>query len=237
MFFPDQHLGRNTALGMGITLDQMPVWDPYAEALGGSSEEQLARSKVILWKGHCSVHTRFTVRQIEQLRAQHPGIRVIVHPETPWEVVQAADDSGSTEYIIKTVKESPVGSIWAVGTEIHLVNRLARQIAPDRTVLSDAAPDLLGLRGYGQLDLLHRAAVCGGAVLPRHGRYRPRHADLRALSDDAQHPVRRSDDVGRLHRYVNEAAPRGAASSFPPRTIDPSARWHPRCTTSLRKGG
>ena len=91
---------------------------------------------MILWKGHCSVHAKFTVRQIENLRAQHPGLRVIVHPEVPWDVVQAADDSGSTEYIIKTVKESPVGSIWAVGTEIHLVSRLAQQVAPDRTVLS-----------------------------------------------------------------------------------------------------
>ena len=91
---------------------------------------------MILWKGHCSVHARFTVRQIENLRAQHPGLRVIVHPEVPWDVVQAADDSGSTEYIIKPVKESPVGSVWAVGTEIHLVNRLAQQVAPDRTVLS-----------------------------------------------------------------------------------------------------
>ena len=91
---------------------------------------------MILWKGHCSVHARFTVRQIENLRAQHPGLRVIVHPEVTWDVVQAADDSGSTEYIIKTVSESPVGSVWAVGTEIHLVNRLARQVQPDRTVLS-----------------------------------------------------------------------------------------------------
>jgi quinolinate synthase len=91
---------------------------------------------MILWKGHCSVHAKFTVRQIENLRAQHPGLRVIVHPEVTWDVVQAADDSGSTEYIIKTVKESPVGSIWAVGTEIHLVSRLAEQVAPDRTVLS-----------------------------------------------------------------------------------------------------
>jgi quinolinate synthase len=91
---------------------------------------------MLLWKGHCSVHARFTVRQIEHLRAQHPGLRVIVHPEVPWDVVQAADDSGSTEYIIKAVKDSPAGSTWAVGTEIHLVTRLASQVAPDRTVLS-----------------------------------------------------------------------------------------------------
>ena len=91
---------------------------------------------MLLWKGHCSVHARFTVRQIENIRAQHPGVRVIVHPEVPLDVVQAADDSGSTEYIINQVTDSPAGSIWAVGTEIHLVNRLARQLHPERTVLS-----------------------------------------------------------------------------------------------------
>jgi quinolinate synthase len=91
---------------------------------------------MILWKGHCSVHERFTVQQIAATRAQHPGVRVIVHPEVPWAVVQAADDSGSTEYIIKTVSDSPEGSVWAVGTEVHLVNRLAQQVAPARTVIS-----------------------------------------------------------------------------------------------------
>jgi quinolinate synthase len=135
LFLPDQHLGRNTAYKLGVPLDEMVVWDPN-EIWGGLEPEAVKKARMILWKGHCSVHSRFTVRQIQNLRAQHPGIRVIVHPEVTWDVVQAADDSGSTEYIIKTVKESPVGSIWAVGTEIHLVNRLARQVAPDRTVLS-----------------------------------------------------------------------------------------------------
>jgi len=135
LFLPDQHLGRNTAFKMGVPLDQMVVWDPN-EVWGGLTPEQVRGARVILWKGHCSVHIRFTVRQIEQLRAQHPGLRVIVHPEVPWEVVQAADDSGSTEYIIGQVKNSPPGSIWAVGTEVHLVNRLADQVAPQRTVLS-----------------------------------------------------------------------------------------------------
>jgi quinolinate synthase len=135
LFLPDQHLGRNTAYKMGVPLDDMVVWDPN-EIFGGLDPDQVKRARIILWKGHCSVHTRFTVRQIENLRAQHPGLRVIVHPEVPWDVVQAADDSGSTEYIIKTVKNSPAGSVWAVGTEIHLVNRLAREVAPDRTVLS-----------------------------------------------------------------------------------------------------
>jgi quinolinate synthase len=135
LFLPDQHLGRNTAYSLGVPLDQMVVWDP-SEIWGGLEPDAVKRARMILWKGHCSVHTRFTVRQIENIRAQHPGVRVIVHPEVPWEVVQAADDSGSTEYIIKTVSDSPVGSKWAVGTEIHLVNRLARQVQPDRTVLS-----------------------------------------------------------------------------------------------------
>ena len=135
LFLPDQHLGRNTAYKMGVPLDQMVIWDPN-EIFGGLDPDQVAHARIILWKGHCSVHTRFTVRQIEQLRAFHPGIRVIVHPEVPWDVVQAADDSGSTEYIIRQVKNSPAGSIWSVGTESHLVNRLAREVAPERTVLS-----------------------------------------------------------------------------------------------------
>jgi len=135
LFLPDQHLGRNTAHKLGIPLDQIVVWDPN-EIWGGLEPDAVQRARIILWKGHCSVHTRFTVRQIENIRSQHPGVRVIVHPEVPLDVVQAADDSGSTEYIIKTVSESPIGSVWAVGTEIHLVNRLARQMQPDRTVLS-----------------------------------------------------------------------------------------------------
>ena len=135
LFLPDQHLGRNTAEKMGIPLDEMVVWDPN-EIFGGLDPEAVARARMILWKGHCSVHTRFSAQQIRTLRTQHPGIRVIVHPEVPWDVVEEADDSGSTEYIIKQVTDSAVGSVWAVGTEIHLVNRLAQQLAPDRTVLS-----------------------------------------------------------------------------------------------------
>jgi len=135
LFLPDQHLGRNTAYKLGVPLDRMVVWDPN-EIWGGVEPDAVKRARMILWKGHCSVHARFTVRQIENIRVQHPGIRVIVHPEVPWDVVQAADDSGSTEYIIKTVKDSPVGSTWAVGTEIHLVNRLAHEVQPHRTVIS-----------------------------------------------------------------------------------------------------
>jgi quinolinate synthase len=135
LFLPDQHLGRNTAFKMGVPLDEMVVWDPH-EIWGALEADATRRARMILWKGHCSVHTRFTVRQIDNIRREHPGVRVIVHPEVPLEVVQAADDSGSTEYIITQVKASPAGSVWAVGTEIHLVNRLARDVQPDRTVLS-----------------------------------------------------------------------------------------------------
>ena len=135
LFLPDQHLGRNTAYKMGVPLDRMVVWDPN-EMWGGVDADAVHQSRMILWKGHCSVHARFTVRQIENIRKEHPGVRVIVHPEVPLEVVQAADDAGSTEYIINQVKSSPAGSVWAVGTEVHLVSRLARDVQPDRTVLS-----------------------------------------------------------------------------------------------------
>ena len=136
LFLPDQHLGRNTAYyKLGIPLDEMVVWDPN-EIFGGLDPEQVKRARMILWKGHCSVHERFTVAQIEAIRRQHLGIRVLVHPEVPWAVVKAADDNGSTEYILKTVRNSPKGSAWAVGTEVHLVNRLANEVAPDRTVIS-----------------------------------------------------------------------------------------------------
>jgi quinolinate synthase len=135
LFLPDQHLGRNTAYKMGVPLDQMAVWDPN-EVWGGLEPNEAKAARLLLWKGHCSVHTRFTVKQIENVRKQHPGIRVIVHPETTWDVVQAADDNGSTEYIMKQVRASAPGSVWAVGTEIHLVNRLANEVAPERTVVT-----------------------------------------------------------------------------------------------------
>jgi quinolinate synthase len=127
MFFPDQHLGRNTALGMGITLDQMPVWDPRADSLGGNSEQQLRNSKVILWKGHCSVHQMFRPEYVRMFRDKHPGIKILVHPECPREVFELADASGSTSKIIKTVEASPPGTKWAIGTELHLVNRLKQE--------------------------------------------------------------------------------------------------------------
>jgi quinolinate synthase len=135
LFLPDQHLGRNTAYKMGVPLEAMVVWDPE-QPDGGVPADELRRARIILWKGHCSVHMRFRVAQIAQVRSEHPDVRVIVHPECTWEVVQAADESGSTERIIERVSASPAGSTWAVGTEIHLVNRLARQQQPSRRVLT-----------------------------------------------------------------------------------------------------
>ena len=135
LFLPDQHLGRNTAWRMGVPLDRMVVWDPH-EPYGGLTRAQLEHATLILWKGHCSVHVRFTARQVEQVRREHPGIRVIVHPEVPFDVLQAADDCGSTEYILKTVRDGEPGSSWAVGTEVHLVHRLADEVAPSKTVVS-----------------------------------------------------------------------------------------------------
>ncbi len=133
LFFPDQHLGRNTARMMGIPLAQMPLWDPR-QPLGGNAPSALRDSRVLLWKGHCSVHQMFRPEHAARLREQHPGIQVLVHPECMMSVVDTADLVGSTEYILKTVAEAPAGSAWAIGTELHLVNRLAAE-HPDQTVL------------------------------------------------------------------------------------------------------
>ena len=126
LFFPDQHLGRNTAKAMGIPLQQMPMWDPR-KPLGGNSEQAIRDAKVILWHGFCSVHKRFTVQQIAQARQQYPGVRVIVHPECPMEVVDAADESGSTDYIRKAIEGATEPTVFAIGTEVNLVQRLAAQ--------------------------------------------------------------------------------------------------------------
>jgi quinolinate synthase len=135
LMLPDQHLGRNTAAKIGVPLDQMVVWDPN-EMWGGLKADDVQGAKLILWKGHCSVHTRFTTQQIEAFRKKYPGGRVIAHPECTYDVVQAADESGSTEGIINAVKNSPAGSTWAVATEIHLVNRLMNEVAPEKTVVT-----------------------------------------------------------------------------------------------------
>jgi quinolinate synthase len=126
-FFPDQHLGRNTSLKMGITNEQMPVWDPYADSNGGNSADAILNSKVVLWKGHCSVHQMFRKEHVAAFRQQIPGIKILVHPECPQEVNDIADLSGSTGYIIRTVKSAPAGTKWAIGTELHLVNRLKKE--------------------------------------------------------------------------------------------------------------
>ncbi len=132
LFFPDQHLGRNTAKAMGIAGKQMPMWDPR-KALGGNDADALRDARVILWHGFCSVHKRFSVAQIDAARARFPGVRVIVHPECPMEVVDAADEAGSTDYIVKAIAAAAPGQVFAIGTEVNLVQRLAGQ-HPEHTI-------------------------------------------------------------------------------------------------------
>ena len=132
LFLPDQHLGRNTGAQKGIPLEEMIVWNPF-KPLGGNTKEQLKDAKIILWQGHCSVHTRFTIKQIEKARTEHPDITVIAHPECTLDVVNAADFSGSTEFIKDKINASAAGSTWAVGTEISLVNRIAAE-NPDKNI-------------------------------------------------------------------------------------------------------
>ncbi len=137
LFLPDQHLGRNTAvLKLGMSLDDCVVWDPR-QPQGGLSAEALARARVILWKGHCSVHGRFSPDVVDEVRARRPGIQVLVHPECTYEVVTRADLVGSTEFIIKTVDAAPPGSRWAIGTELNLVQRLARRHPEQEIVFLD----------------------------------------------------------------------------------------------------
>jgi quinolinate synthase len=133
LFFPDQHLGRNTAYAMGYPLDRMVVWDPKLD-LGGNSERDLRDADFVLWKGHCSVHALFRPEHVDDVRAKYPDMKVIVHPECKWEVVQKADMAGSTAYIVKTIEAAPPGSEWAIGTEVHLVNRL-RQQHPEQKII------------------------------------------------------------------------------------------------------
>ncbi len=134
LFLPDQHLGRNTAvLSLGLSLEDCVLWNPW-KPMGGLTEDQILGAKMILWRGHCSVHGRFTKESIDELRNRVEGIQIIAHPECQHEVVTAADVVGSTEKIIQTVSNSPAGSKWAVGTELNLVSRLAAA-NPDKTVL------------------------------------------------------------------------------------------------------
>ncbi len=134
LFLPDQHLGRNTAFAMGIPLDQCVVWDPFM-IMGGTTVERLRKAKIILWKGHCSVHQRFLPEHVDVIRQRHPGIQVIVHPECRWEVCQKAEGIGSTERLIKFIADAPAGTSFAVGTEIHLVNRMGKEFAKDNKMV------------------------------------------------------------------------------------------------------
>ncbi|HMO81136.1 MAG TPA: quinolinate synthase NadA [Pyrinomonadaceae bacterium] len=138
-FFPDQHLGRNTGAKFGIPLEKMVVWDPHKE-LGGNTADELRDAKLILWRGHCSVHGRFKDWHVDKIRYEVPGVQVLVHPECTYEVVQKSDLNGSTSFIIKTVENAPPGSKWAIGTEVNLVNRLADRF-PDKEIHL-LAPDL-----------------------------------------------------------------------------------------------
>jgi quinolinate synthase len=129
-FLPDQHLARNAGYALGVPLDEMAVWDPFRPQ-GGLTREQLQHARIILWKGHCSVHQRFLPEHVDKVRNRYPGIRVIVHPECRWEVCQKADATGSTERLLRLIREAPAGTRFAVGTEIHLVNRMAREFAAE----------------------------------------------------------------------------------------------------------
>lgn len=151
LFLPDQHLGRNTAYDLGVPLDAMAVWDSVREQF--ECDGDLADVKIILWKGHCSVHALFTVENVEQVRKNHPDAKIIVHPECSREVVALADDAGSTKYIIETIKASEPGTKWAVGTEMNLVNRLTQQFT-DKEVFS-LNPYMCACMTMNRIDLPH----------------------------------------------------------------------------------
>ena len=138
-FFPDQHLGRNTGAKFGIPPEKMVLWNPFEE-LGGNTEEDLLNAKLILWRGHCSVHGRFKPWHVDQIRKQILNVKVLVHPECPREVVDISDFNGSTSYIINMVEKAEPGTKWAIGTEVNLVNRLAKKF-PDKEIRL-LAPDL-----------------------------------------------------------------------------------------------
>ena len=152
LFVPDQHLGRNTAYALGFPLEEMVVYDPQ-QPNGGLTADQIRAARFILWKGHCSVHQLFNTQQVEAIRALPEPHTVLVHPECSWEVCQAADLVGSTEYIIQTVADAPAGSYWAIGTEVHLVQRLAQE-HPDKHVRSLAGIQCLCTTMY-RVDLKH----------------------------------------------------------------------------------
>lgn len=165
LFLPDQHLGRNTAYDMGWPLESMAVWDPKQPG-GGLTIDQILRATILLWKGHCSVHQLFTAKQIDEIRAVDPSFKVIVHPECDWPVVQKADLAGSTEYIIKTIEAAPAGSKWAVGTEVHLVHRLAQRFEGAKTIRLLSGIQCLCTTMY-RIDLKHLCWVVDELVAGR----------------------------------------------------------------------
>lgn len=152
LFFPDEHLGRNIGWARGIPLEEMIVWDPQLP-LGGNTKEDIQRAKIILWKGNCPVHQLFTVKHVMRLREVFPDITVLVHPEVRHEVLRLADLYGSTEYIKRTVEKAPPGSKWAIGTELHLVNRLAKN-HPDKFIIS-VDPNQCLCTTMNRIDLPH----------------------------------------------------------------------------------
>lgn len=152
LFLPDQHLGRNTAYDLGIALDEMAVWDPIANRFEYDGEK-FDEIKVILWKGHCSVHEKFNIKHIENLRKRDPEINILVHPECTWDVVQASDYDGSTNYIINKIEQAPAGSKWAIGTEMNLVNRIIAE-NPDKEIES-LNPFLCPCLTMNRIDLSH----------------------------------------------------------------------------------
>ena len=153
-FFPDEHLGRNTGVKFGIPLDQMILWDPQLQ-FGGHTPEAIQKAKIILWKGNCPVHQLFTVKQMKRLREQIADIQIIVHPECRREVVELADMDGSTAHIIRVIEQAPAGTKWAVGTELHLVQRLAKE-HPDKTILS-VDPNMCLCTTMNRIDVPHLA--------------------------------------------------------------------------------
>ncbi|CAN5440004.1 quinolinate synthase NadA [soil metagenome] len=152
LFLPDQHLGRNTAFDLGISLDEMAVWDPIGHRFEYDGKN-LQKVKVILWKGHCSVHEKFNIKHIENLRKKDPEIQILVHPECTYDVVQASDLDGSTSFIIKTIENAPAGSKWAIGTEMNLVNRLIKENS-DKEIVS-LNPFLCPCLTMNRIDLPH----------------------------------------------------------------------------------
>jgi quinolinate synthase len=164
LFFPDQHLGRNTGLAMGYSLDDMRVWNPRAD-FGGLTEAEAKQSTFLLWKGHCSVHQRFTPDHVAQFRCDHPDGIVIAHPESRYDVCQLADEVGSTDFIIRAVEAAPVGSVIGVATEIHLINRLNNE-TPDKTIVS-IDPLVCPCATMFRIDLPHLAWVLDELVAGR----------------------------------------------------------------------